>query len=371
MNKEDYYFILGVDKSASDIEIKKAYKKLAMKYHPDRNPGDKESESKFKKIGEAYEVLSDKKKREMYDQYGHSAFDQSYNSHANSTSHFTDIFNDIFGDFFGDQSSFSKSNSHKGSDLLHVIKIDLEEAAAGVKKTFQIESSVLCKVCAGNGAKDGKSFVKCVRCDGKGKIKIQQGFILIQQECNKCSGNGSVIKEVCDNCFGKGKVKAEKNVSTKIPAGINDNDRIKISGEGEAGRNGGISGDLYIQIKIKKHDIFTRKESHLYCDMPINLKTALLGGEIEVPNLNGKIKIKIPKETQSNKVFRIKNKGIKNLNDSYYGDLFCRVIVEIPVDLNFNQIKLFESFFLSLTANNMPKLNLWNSIRDNYLKNKV
>jgi molecular chaperone DnaJ len=372
MNKEDYYFILGVDKSASDMEIKKAYKKLAMKYHPDRNSADKEAEAKFKKIGEAYEFLSDSKKREIYDQYGHSGFDYSSNSQSNSASHFTDIFNDIFGDIFGEHgTSSSKSYAQKGADLLHIIKLDLEDAALGVKTTFQVNTYIICSECNGNGAKSSSSFVKCSRCDGHGRLKIQQGFITIQQTCNKCNGQGSIIKEACSKCYGKGRIKSEKTLSTKVPVGINDNDKIRLSGEGEVGKNGGQPGDLYIQIKIKKHDIFVRKESNIYCDIPISLETAILGGEIEIPNLTGKIKIKIPKDTQTNKVFRIKNKGIKNLHDSYYGDLFCKVVVETPINLTLTQVKLFNVFYSSINCDNIPKLEQWRKVKDKYLDKKL
>lgn len=371
MNKEDYYFILGVDKSANDMDIKKAYKKLAMKYHPDRNAGDKDAEKNFKKIGEAYEVLSDPKKRAVYDQYGVSGFDSANNSYANSTTHFTDIFSDIFGDIFGDNTTVnSKSYAQRGADLLHVIKINLEDAAQGIKTTFQVNTYVVCTGCGGNGAKDSNSFSRCNRCDGHGKLKIQQGFITIQQTCNKCNGQGSIIKDICNVCFGKGRIKSEKTLSTKIPAGINDNDKIRLVGEGEAGKNGGDFGDLYIQVKIKKHEIFLRKNGHLYCDIPISLKTAILGDEIEIPNLIGRIRIKIPKETQSNKVFRIKNKGIRNLNDSSYGDLFCKVIVEMPVNLNNDQIKLFNMFYNTLVVDNTPKLAYWLVVKEKYLKDK-
>lgn len=370
MNKEDYYSVLGISKSADDMEIKKAYKKLAMKYHPDRNSGDKDAEAKFKKIGEAYEVLSDQKKREMYDQYGHSAFDQSA-SYSNSTSHFTDVFNDIFGNIFSDHSGATNANySQKGTDLLHVVRIDLEDAAYGLKVNFKINTYISCVSCKGNGSKNSNSFIKCNRCDGYGRLKIQQGFIIIQQSCNKCNGRGSVIKDLCELCNGKGRVKSEKMLSTKIPAGINDNDKIRLVGEGEAGKNGGVNGDLYIQVKIKKHDIFIRKDSHLYCDIPISLNTSILGGEIEIPNLLGSIKIKIPKETQTNKVFRIKNKGLKNLHDSYYGDLFCKVVVEIPINLTATQVLLFNNFYLSCTEDNLPRLTQWGKVRDKYLNAK-
>lgn len=372
MNKEDYYFILGVDKSASDMDIKKAYKKLAMKYHPDRNSGDKDAEKKFKQIGEAYEVLSDPKKRDIYDQYGVSGFDSANNAYANSTTHFTDIFSDIFGDIFGEHSSEnSKNYAQRGSDLLHIIKIDLEDAAQGIKTTFQVSTYITCTGCTGNGAKDSKSFIKCNRCDGHGRLKIQQGFITIQQKCNKCNGQGSIIKDVCNVCFGKGRIKSEKTLSTKIPAGINDNDKIRLVGEGEAGKNDGGFGDLYIQVKIKKHEIFVRKDDNLYCDIPISLKTAILGEEIEIPNLVGKIKIKIPRETQTNKVFRIKNKGMKNLHDSYYGDLFCKVIIEVPINLNNDQIKLFNLFNATLIPDNTPKIMQWNTVKEKYLKDRL
>lgn len=367
MNKEDYYSILGVNKSASDMEIKKAYKKLAMKYHPDRNSGDKDAENNFKKIGEAYEVLSDPKKREVYDQYGHSGFDYASNSYSNSTSHFTDIFNDIFGDIFEDSiNANKKGHAQKGADLLHIIKISLEDAAIGVKTSFNVTTFVACLSCNGNGAKGGNSFTKCGRCDGSGKLKIQQGFIIIQQTCNKCLGKGSVIKDLCETCYGKGRIKSEKTLSTKIPAGINDNDKIRLAGEGEAGKNGGQTGDLYIQIKIKKHEFFTRKDSHLYCDLPLDLSVAILGGEVEIPHIKGKIKIKIPRETQNNKVFRIQHKGIKNLHDGYYGDLFLKIIVEIPTNLSSEQIRLFLEFNESMSYINFPKITQWNKLKEKY-----
>ena len=366
MNKEDYYSILGVDKSVSDMDIKKAYKKLAMKYHPDRNPGDKSSEEKFKKIGEAYEVLSDPNKRQIYDQHGHSGFNQASNTYSNSTSHFRDIFGDIFGDNI--KTGRSRSYSQRGSDLLHVIKIDLEKAAKGSFTTFSIDKFIICEKCDGIGAKNKSSFINCNRCNGSGNIKIEQGFISIQQVCNKCNGKGKIIKENCQTCHGKGRVKSEKMLSAKIPAGINDNDKIRLTGEGEAGLNGGPSGDLYIQVKVKKHDIFTRHDYNLYCDIPISFYKSVLGGEIEVPSLYGKIKIKIPKETQTNKVFRIKSKGIKALREAHFGDLFCKVVVETPVNLDEKQFKLLSEFDKTVTFENKPLEHKWINSFSEFLK---
>lgn len=371
MNKEDYYDILGVDRNANDMEVKRAYKKLAMKYHPDRNPGDKKAETQFKKLGEAYEVLSDPNKRQIYDQYGHSGFNQASNTYSNSTSHFTDIFGDMFGDIFGDNTSYkNKTSSQRGNDLLHTIKINLDDAAIGLQTTFKINANIACNKCDGSGAKDKNSFTKCNKCNGYGQIRLQQGFITIQQTCDKCNGLGSFIKEICTFCHGKGRIKAEKTISAKIPAGINDDDKIKLTEEGEAGKNGGPAGDLYIQVKIKKHDIFVRKDSDLYCDIPVTFKTAVLGGEIEVPSLTGCIKIKIPKETQTNKIFRIKNKGIRNLRTNSYGDLFCKIIIETPVELNTQQIELLNKFEENIKDINIPKINAWLILVRNFLQKK-
>lgn len=370
MNKDDYYSILGLTNSANDIEIKKAYKKLAMKYHPDRNQDDKNAEEKFKKIGEAYEVLSDPNKKQIYDQYGHSGFNYTSDSYSQNTSHFTDIFSEIFGDIFNENiKSKNKTYSQKGADLLHVIKIDLESAANGIQTTFNINVLTKCKKCNGIGAKNQSSFIKCSKCEGRGQIKNQQGFITIQQTCNRCNGSGNIIKDVCEDCYGKGRINTEKTLSTKIPPGINDNDRIKLNGEGEAGKNGGESGDLYIQVKILDHEIFTRNQSDLYCELPISFTKATLGGEIEVPSLKGKIKIKIPKETQTNKVFRIKNKGIKNLKTSNYGDLFCKVVIETPINLNSEQIELLNKFENSIESINNPKENLWVKLSAKFFNN--
>lgn len=359
MTKEDYYSILGITRSASDIEIKKAYKKLAMKYHPDRNPGDKTAESKFKAVGEAYEVLSDSEKRRTYDQYGHSGFNYSSDAYSQSSSHFTDIFSDIFGDIFSESSVQSKTYSNRGSDLLHKIKLSLEDASKGIKITFNINTLIKCKNCDGSGAKNNGAFVKCGSCDGAGKIKIRQGFVTIQQACNQCSGRGYLIKEVCESCYGNGRIYSEKLVSAKIPAGIGDGDRIKLVGEGEAGKNKGVAGDLYIHVDIEKHEIFTRNNFDLHCELPISFYKAVIGGEIEVPSIYGMVRAKLPKEIQTNKVFRIRGKGIKQLNSDQYGDLFCKIVVETPVDLNENQKSFLGKFDDNIKITNKPKETLW------------
>ncbi len=364
MNGEDYYYILGITNSASDLEIKKAYRRLAMKYHPDRNPGDKESEQKFKKISEAYEVLSDPQKKQKYDQYGHTAFDQD-GVYPNKTSHFTDIFNDIFGNVFHEQGEFVKDkyySASKGSDLLHVVKINLENAANGFTANFKINTFKRCEKCKGTGARSASSIEECGSCNGRGEIKIQQGFIAMQQTCYKCLGRGFFIKEKCIPCNGKGRKRAEKNISTKIPPGIDDDDKIKIKGEGEAAEHAGQSGDLYIQIKIKKHDIFVRENSDLHCELPVSFTKATLGGEVEIPSLKGKILIKLPKETQTNKIFRLKSKGLKSLRHTGCGDLYCKIIVETPINLNEKQMKILIEFDKNVNYRNKPKETYWKKI---------
>lgn len=366
MIKEDYYSILGIEKTASDTEIKKAYKKMAMKYHPDRNPGDKTAESKFKLVGEAYEVLSDQNKRRTYDNYGHSGFNYSSDNFSQPSSHFADIFSEMFGDIFG--AGTKRSLSERGSDLLHNIKLDLENAANGTKITLNIKTLIKCKNCTGSGSKNNNSFTKCNKCEGSGKNKINQGFVTIQQTCNKCFGQGTVIKENCEKCNGQGRFESEKILSVKIPPGINDGDRIKIVGEGEAGKNGGEAGDLYVYVEIKKHEIFTRNESDLHCELPISFYKAVVGGETEIPSINGVVRIKLPKEIQTNKIFRVRGRGIKKLNSEEFGDLFCKVIVETPINLNAEQKKILEEFN-SITKNeNKPKETSWLNDVKNFLK---
>lgn len=360
MGKKDYYEILGISKNAGERDIKKAYKRLAIKYHPDRNLNkNKNTENKFKEIKEAYEVLTDVKKRAAYDQYGHTAFDQNnVGSNFNNNSDFSDIFGEVFGDIFGR----SHSNENKrGSDLCYKMELSLEEAVYGANKDIIIPALSSCNHCLGSGAKSGTRSQNCTRCNGTGQFQIRQGFFTVQQTCQSCKGNGFIIKNPCFFCKGTGRLHKTKKLSVKIPMGMDNGDRIRLPGEGEAGERGSSSGDLYVQIKIKKHPIFEREDNNLYCEVPIDFTMAALGGEIAVPTLSGKINLKIPKETQTGKLFRIRGKGIKSAikKNNRQGDLLCRVIVETPVNLNEVQKKLLfdlkKSFAGSLTKNHSPR----------------
>ncbi|WMC20324.1 MAG: molecular chaperone DnaJ [Enterobacteriaceae bacterium PSpyr] len=357
MSKKDYYTLLGISKNSNNTEIKKAYKRLAIKYHPDRNK-DKNAEKRFKEIKEAYEILSDKKKRNAYDQYGHEAFDQSYvNNNFRSETSFSDIFGDVFGDIFGDNRN---KNVDKGSDLKYNIELDLEEIIKGVKKEINIQTLIKCKYCNGKGTKRGSSLNNCLTCHGNGQIQIKRGFFTFQQTCPKCNGIGKIIKNACNYCKSHGRIRKFKNLSIKIPKNLNDGDTVRITGEGEAGKRGGISGDLYIQIKIKEHSIFKRDNNNLYCEIPINFSTAVLGGDIEVPTLDGRIKLRIPPETQTGKLFKIKGKGIKSLNNKYRGDLLCKIFIETPINLTEKQKEIIYNFdknFNNYLNKNTPKIN--------------
>ncbi|WP_295164714.1 molecular chaperone DnaJ [uncultured Buchnera sp.] len=339
MAKKDYYQILGIPKSAEEREIKKAYKRLAMKYHPDRNQGDKSAENKFKEIKEAYEILINEEKRSAYDQYGHAAFENGYNQNNTyntftSSTDFGDIFGDVFGDIFGGSRN---QRMKKGADLCYNMEISLEEAVKGVTKEIRIPTFQKCKTCYGTGASAGTKPNGCSTCHGKGQIHLRKGFFTVQQSCPKCNGRGTVIKNPCHVCRGQGRIKTNKILSVKIPSGIDTNDKIRLSNEGEAGTNGAPSGDLYVQMTVNKHPIFEREDNNLYCEVPINFTMAALGGEIEVPTLDGRVKLKIPSETQSGKLFRIRGKGVKSVQSRSKGDLLCRVVVETPVNLNEQQ----------------------------------
>lgn len=363
MGKKDYYEILGISKNAGEREIKKAYKRLAIKYHPDRNQHkDKNTENKFKEIKEAYDILSDSKKRSAYDQYGHSAFDQNNlggGSSFNSSNDFSDIFGEVFGDIFG--RTHNGSENKRGSDLCYNMNLNLEEAVSGINKEIIIPTFISCNHCNGSGAKPGTKPHTCTRCQGTGQFHIRQGFFTVQQTCTSCKGNGSVINNPCVFCRGTGRIHNTKRLSVKIPMGVDNGDRIRLPGEGEAGEKGGPAGDLYVQIKIKKHPIFERENNHLYCEVPIDFTIASLGGEITVPTLSGKVNLTIPKETQTGKLFRIRGKGIKSLvrKNNKQGDLLCKVIVETPINLNEKQKKLLlelkKSFYGSLSRNHIPK----------------
>ena len=345
MPKKDYYEILGLNRDASEEEIKKAYRKLAMKHHPDRNPDNPKAEDHFKEAKEAYEILSDAQKRAAYDQYGHAGVDQQAGmggfgqSGAGGFGGFADAFGDIFGDIFGGGRG-GRPGVYRGADLRYNLEISLEDAARGAETRIRIPTMEECESCAGSGARKGTEPKTCSTCHGHGQVRMQQGFFSIQQTCPKCHGTGRVIPDPCPSCHGAGRLKQHKTLSVRIPSGIDEGDRIRLSGEGEHGVNGGPPGDLYVQIHIKPHHVFQRDHDDLHCEMPISFTTAALGGEIEIPTLDGMAKIKIPAETQSGKVFRLRGKGIKGVRSHSHGDLLCHVVVETPVSLTERQREL-------------------------------
>jgi molecular chaperone DnaJ len=308
MAKRDYYEVLGVNRDAGDDELKKAYRKLAMKYHPDRNPDNPKAEEQFKEAKEAYEILSDTQKRAAYDQYGHAGVDPSAGAGQGGFGNFADAFGDIFGDIFG--GGRGRSNVYRGADLRYNLEVSLEEAAHGTETKIRIPALEECETCHGSGAKPGTQPARCPTCGGHGQVRMQQGFFSIQQTCPKCHGTGKVVSNPCSSCSGAGRVRRHKTLSVKIPPGVDEGDRIRLSGEGEAGTNGGPAGDLYVVMHIRQHPVFTRDHNDLHCEMPISITTAALGGEIEIPTLDGSAKIKIPIETQTGKIFRLRGKGI-------------------------------------------------------------
>jgi molecular chaperone DnaJ len=347
MAKRDFYEILGVAKSASEDEIKKAYRKLAMKYHPDRNPDNKEAEEKFKEVKEAYEMLTNPEKREAYDRYGHAGVDPNGGMGGGfGAGGFGDAFGDIFGDIFGGGARGRSAGPqvYRGADLRYNLEISLEQAAAGFDTTIRVPSWDKCDTCHGSGAKPGTSPVTCATCHGHGQVRMQQGFFSIQQTCPKCHGSGKIIPEPCASCGGAGRIKRNKTLEVKIPAGIDSGMRIRSTGNGEPGTNGGPPGDLYVEIHIKPHTVFQREGDDLHCEMPISFSKAALGGEIEVPTLGGKVSFTIPEGTQTGKTFRLKGKGIKGVRSGYSGDLFCHVVVETPVKLTEKQKDLLREF---------------------------
>lgn len=362
--KKDYYEVLGVNRDASDEEIKKAFKKLAMKFHPDRNPDNPKAEESFKEAKEAYEMLSDDQKRAAYDQYGHAGVDPSMGGGGFggfNSGNFSDAFGDIFGDIFGGARN-QRSNVYRGADLRYNLEISLEDAAKGTETKIRIPVQTSCETCHGSGARPGTSPVTCTTCNGHGQVRMQQGFFSVQQTCPKCHGTGKMVKEPCPTCHGGGRVKQNKTLNVKIPAGVDEGDRIRLSGEGEAGVNGGPTGDLYVVVHLKEHPIFQRDGANLHCEMPISFSTAALGGEIEVPTLDGAAKMKIPAETQTGSVFRLRGKGIKPLRSSEHGDLMVHVVVETPVRLTEKQKDLLREFESSTQADagkHSPKNKSW------------
>ena len=352
MAKEDYYQLLGVEKNASDAEIKKSYRSMAMKFHPDRNKDNPETaEAKFKQIKEAYEVLSDPQKRSAYDQFGHAGVDGSMGGRGGggfTAESFSDVFGDVFGDIFG--GGRQRSGPQRGSDLRYNLELTLEEAVAGTESKLRVPVLVACKECDSTGAKKGSSPITCSTCHGHGQVRMQQGFFSVQQTCPTCRGSGKQIKDPCGVCRGEGRVQETKTLSAKIPAGVDSGDRIRLAGEGEAGERGAQAGDLYVQIHVKDHDIFTRDGANLYCEVPISFATACLGDEISVPTLQGKVMLKVPPETQTGKLFRLRGKGVKPVRGGAQGDLICKVNIETPVHLTKEQKALVEQLNDSLTG---------------------
>jgi molecular chaperone DnaJ len=351
MARRDYYQVLDVARTATEAEIKKAYRRLAMKYHPDRNPNDHEAEGRFKEVKEAYEVLSDAQKRGAYDQFGHAGVDASRGAGQgfDPRDAFGDIFGEVFGDIFGGGRR-NRSGVYRGADLRYELVLDLEQAVFGTTSNIEFTTLAECGECKGSGSAEGAKPVTCETCRGAGQVRMQQGFFAVQQTCPRCQGRGQVISDPCGSCRGQGRVRRQKTLAVKVPAGVDNGDRIRLTGEGEAGRNGGPAGDLYVEMRVREHKIFERDGSHLSCEVPMGFATASLGGTIEVPTLDGNATIKVPPETQSGRVFRLREKGIKPVRGGPTGDLFCRVVVETPVNLSREQKELLRSFEASLKA---------------------
>ncbi len=362
MSKRDYYKVLDVARTATEVEIKKAYRRLAMKYHPDRNPNDHEAEEKFKECKEAYEVLTDAQKRAIYDQHGHEGLAARGGGGGFSAADaFSDIFGDVFGDIFGGGRRGGRQ-VYRGADLRYDLELELEQAVFGHETEVEFTTLGECETCKGSGAAAKSKVVACETCHGSGQIRLQQGFFAVQQTCPRCKGRGQVITEPCDACLGQGRVRRKKTLSVKVPAGVDSGDRIRLAGEGEAGRNGGPPGDLYVEIRVREHPIFERDGSHLSCEVPVSFTTATLGGTVEVPTLGGNVDLKVPAETQSGRVFRLREKGVKPVRGGPTGDLFCRVVVETPVNLTEEQKALLRKLEESMTAsarNHSPRQHSW------------
>jgi len=345
MAKRDYYDVLGVNRDADDEAIKKAYRKLAMKWHPDRNPDNPKAEEHFKEAKEAYEVLGDEQRRAAYDRFGHAGVDPSAAAGAGfgaGFGGFAEAFGDIFSDIFG--AGRTRSSVFRGADLRYNLEISLEQAAHGTETKIRIPTFVACTTCDGTGAKAGTKPQTCPTCAGQGQVRMQQGFFSIQQTCPRCHGGGRIIADPCNACSGAGRVKTNKTLAVKIPAGVDEGDRIRLAAEGEPGTNGGPPGDLYVQLHVKPHPIFHRNHDDLHCEMPISFATAALGGEIDIPTLDGSAKIRVPPETQSGKTFRLRGKGIKGVRSQAHGDLHCHVVIETPVSLTERQKELLREF---------------------------
>ena len=370
MAKRDYYEVLGVDRDASEKDIKKAYRRLAMKYHPDRNPDDADAEEKFKEASQAAEVLTDSEKRATYDQFGHAAFEGGagaggfggFGGAGGGSGSFSSIFEDVFGDIFGGSGGGRRqAGPNRGADLRYVLTLDLEQAVKGCNPKIKVPTLVECLECLGSGAKKGSSPMDCVQCGGVGQVTARQGIFSIQQTCPRCRGQGKVISDLCESCHGQGRTQEQKTLSVKVPAGVDTGDRIRLAGQGEAGTRGGPSGDLYVQVEVREHDIFTRHSEHLYCEVPISFIDAALGGELEVPTLDGRVNLKIPPETQTGKRFRLRGKGVdvSQVRGGGVGDLYCDIVVETPVNLSDRQKDLLRQFAGESSEKNRPQQHSW------------
>jgi molecular chaperone DnaJ len=361
MAKRDYYEVLGVGKDTDDKEIKKAYRRVAMKFHPDRNPDDPKAEDKFKEATEAYDVLMDPEKRSAYDRFGHAGVDASMGGGGGGGS-FSDVFGDVFGDIFGGGGGSGRGGPQRGSDLRYTLDISLENAVRGTTVEIRVPTLASCDTCDGSGARKGSSPTTCGTCGGAGQVRMQQGFFQVQQTCPTCRGKGKSISDPCGSCHGQGRVERTKTLSVKVPPGVDTGDRIRLSGEGEAGPDGGPTGDLFVQMSVQQHAIFERDGKNLYCEVPITFADAALGGELEVPTLDGRVKLKIPTGTQTGKLFRLRGKGVKPVRGGSVGDLLCRAAVETPVNLNKRQKELFRELQESLGEggkSQSPRQNSW------------
>lgn len=344
MSKRDYYEVLGVERNASEEDLKTAFRRLAMKHHPDRNPGDKHCEEIFKEGKEAYEILCDRQKRAMYDQYGHAAFEAGGGrGGAGGGFHgdVGDIFGDIFSDIFGMGRGGGGQRVRRGSDLRYVLELDLEEAVFGIDREIEVPTLVACKTCTGTGSADGKT-TQCGTCRGHGRVRMQQGIFSVQQVCPHCAGSGTTIANPCKDCRGEGRTEDERKLQVKIPGGVDSGDRIRLAGQGEAGPAGTEPGDLYVEVRVREHKLFQREGDDLYCEVPIRFSQAALGAELKVPTLDGEASISLPAETQTGKLFRLRGKGVRNVRSGRMGDLHCRVVVETPVKLTKRQRELLE-----------------------------
>jgi len=363
MSKRDYYEILGVSRDSDEKEIKKAYRRIAMKNHPDRNPDDPKAEDIFKEATEAYEVLSDSEKRSAYDRFGHDAVGGGAGGFGGGAggAGFSDIFGDVFGDIFGGGGGGRQRGPQRGADLRYTLEIDLEQAVRGTTAKIRIPTLVSCKTCDGSGAKKGSTPLACGTCNGVGQVRMQQGFFAVQQTCPNCRGSGTIISDPCNDCHGQGRVEETKTLSVKVPPGVDTGDRIRLSGEGEASPDGGPAGDLYVQMSVRPHPIFKRDGKHLHCEVPIGFADAALGGELDVPTLDGRVKLKIPAETQTGKSFRLRGKGITPVRGGSTGDLICKVVVETPVSLSKRQKELLQEFQSTLDGDDKqsPRKKSW------------